>query len=70
MQAVEHDGTKREPEPYVPEKLEALLDDPKVKEVRVFRLKTGMRINISGSIYKVIAVRPNGKATLKYMDQE
>lgn len=69
MQAVEHDGTEREPELYSPEKLEALLDDPKVKEVKVFRLKAGMRINISDAVYKVITARPNGKVTLKYMGQ-
>jgi len=65
MQAIEHDGTERIPEMFNEERLEALLDKPEVKEVRVFRLKKGMRIQIHGSAYKVIAVRPTGKVTLK-----
>ncbi len=65
MQVVERNGTERMPEPYDPKKLETLLEDPKIKEVRVFRLQKGMRINIEGSVYKVTAVRPNGKITLR-----
>ena len=65
MQAIEHDGTRREPEPYNPERMEALLSDEKVKEVRVFQLKRGMILNIKGAKYKVIAARPNGKVTMK-----
>lgn len=52
-------------EQFNPERLEALLENPKVKTVKVFRLKKGMIINIEGHEYKVIAVRPNGKATLR-----
>lgn len=40
-------------------------NDEKVKEIGAFRLQKGMRINIKGIAYKVIAVRPNGKITLK-----
>lgn len=69
MQAIEHDGTKKMPEVYTPKKLKAHLKDPKVKEVRVFRLNKGMSINIEGDLYKVIAIRPNGKLTLKYIRQ-
>jgi len=65
MQVIKEDGTKETPEPYKQEKLEKALNDPDVKEVRVFRLKHGMKLNIQGVIYKVIASRPNGKVTLK-----
>lgn len=65
MQAIEHDGTERMPEIFNPERLEALLDEPEVKEVKVFRLKKGMKINIGNIYYKVTAVRLNGKITLK-----
>jgi len=65
MQAIEHDGTQRMIEVFEARRLEALLDEPEVKEVRVFRLEKGMLINIEGAAYKVIAARPNGKITLK-----
>jgi len=65
MQAIEHDGTKRMIEVFDPKRLEALLGEPEVKEVKVFRLEKGMLINIEGGAYKVIAARPNGKITLK-----
>jgi|GEM_PF-2882776 len=65
MQVIEKDGTMRDPEPYEPEKLEKALQDPKVQEVRVFRLEKGTILNIRGTRYKVTAVRPNGKVTMK-----
>jgi len=65
MQAVEHSGIERMPEIFNAERLESLLDDPEVKEVKVFKLEKGMLINIEGCAYKVIAARPNGKITLK-----
>jgi len=65
MQAIEHDGTQRMIEVFDPKRLEALLGEPEVKEVKVFRLEKGMLINIEGGAYKVIAARPNGKITLK-----
>jgi len=65
MQAIEHGGFKRDMEPYDHLKVKELLDDPKVKEVRVFRLQKGMKIRIEGAWYKVIAARPNGKVTLR-----
>ena len=65
MQAIEHDGIKRAMELFDQEKLQEHLNDPDVAEVRVFRLQKGMRINVNGAEYKVITVRPNGKATIK-----
>jgi len=41
----------------------------KVPEPKEFRIKNGMRINIEGGLYKVIAIRPSGKLTLKYIRQ-
>lgn len=70
MQAIKHDMTERMIEPYDSEKLKSRLEDPAVKEVRVFKLQKGMRINIRGGIYKVVAARPNGKITLRYKGKE
>lgn len=71
MQAIEHSGAERMPEIFNPKRLKTLLDGPEVKEVRVFKIKKGMKINIEGNLYKVIAARPNGKITLKLLsDQE
>ena len=53
--------------PYDEKKMEKALEHPDVKQVRVFRLERGMRVNIGGSEYKVIAARPNGKITLKHI---
>ena len=70
MQAIEFDGKRRDPEPYDPEKLEQLLEEKNVREVRVFHLKKGMRINIGNIQYKVVAVRSNGKITLRPLLKE
>jgi len=67
MQAVEHDGTKRDAEPFDKDNMEKLLDDPKVKKVEVFKLIPGMTLVIGGYRYKVTAARPNGKYTLRLM---
>lgn len=32
-----------------------------------FMLKPGMKINLHGTLYKVIASRPNGKVTMKFV---
>ena len=65
MQAIEKDGTERPLEPYDSEKLTQHLEDPKVQEVRVFKLKEGMTLHVGGKLYKVARVRLNGKVTLK-----
>ena len=67
MQVIEIGGNRRMPELYDEAKMNRALKDPKVKEVRVFRMKKGLKLNIEGHRYKVIAVRPNGKVTLKPM---
>jgi len=47
------------------------LEDQEVKEevigLSFLKLKSGMRLNIEGGAYKVIAVRPNGKITIKFL---
>jgi len=65
MQQINHDGSKGPIEPFDKKKMEKFLNDPKVKEVRVFRLKKGMTVDFKGTTYKVTAVRPNGKVTLR-----
>jgi len=50
---------------YNSKRMRELLDDSDVAEVRVFKLKKGQRITIGTDIYKVTAVRPNGKATIR-----
>ncbi len=50
---------------YDEEKAKNLLKEDVVKEIRIFKLKPGMRINIEGTKYKVISARKNGKITLR-----
>jgi hypothetical protein len=65
MQAIEHDGKRRMIEPFDKKRMDDLLEEAKVKEVRVFKLKKGMKIKIEDTLYKVSAVRQNGKITLR-----
>ncbi len=66
MQALDHDSKPiRSAELYDPKRMKELLDRAETKEVRVFKLSKGMRINIKGCEYKVTAVRPNGKITMR-----
>jgi hypothetical protein len=65
MQAIGNDGMGRMPEPYDHEKLVEHLEQPEVQEVRVFKLREGMALDIGGKPYKVSRVRSNGKVTLK-----
>jgi len=65
MQAVERDGTERMAELFSEKRINKLLDDPKIKEVKVFRLELGQRVTIQDTVYKVISARKNGKVTMK-----
>ena len=67
MQAIEHDNTRRLPEMFREERMNELLEDDEVKEVRVFNLKKGMKIEVGGSNYKVTTCRSNGKITIRRM---
>jgi len=53
------------PVPFNQNRMQSALEDPRIKQVRVFKLKPGMAVDIGGTIYKVIAVRPNGKITMR-----
>lgn len=65
MQAIEHDGTQRVIEEFNQRQMEKHLNNPAVKEVRVFKLTKGMTVKIKDTFYKIIAVRPNGKVTMR-----
>ena len=65
MQPIRHDGYRGDIELFNEEKMQELLDDPEVKEVRVFKMEPGLRIEIGGITYKVTAVRSNGKVTMR-----
>ena len=65
MQSVDHNELAGPINEYEPKRLEAMLKDPNVKYVRVFNLKKGDRVQIGGHTYKVTAVRPNGKVTMR-----
>jgi hypothetical protein len=66
LQVIENDGQARAPEIYSQNKMQEALDDPRVKEVRVFKLKKGMEINIGNLRYRVVSVRHrDGKVILK-----
>ena len=67
MQPIDNEGRRGPIEPFDPGRLERHLKNPDIREVRVFRIKKGMKINIHGTLYKCIAARPNGKVTLKFL---
>ena len=50
---------------YDHDKLIETLKRPEVKDVRVFRLKVGTKVNVKGGRYKVVSVQKNGKATIQ-----
>ena len=58
-------GFAEDPVPFDAEKAEKALERPEVKQVRVFQLEAGMRVNIRGTVFKVIRVRDDGKIVLK-----
>lgn len=66
MQEVRHDGTEGEPRPFNRQELEASLEDPNIKYVKVFKLRPGAHIHVPDiGTFKVTAVRPNGKVTMR-----
>ena len=67
MQEVRHDGTEGELQPFNQKVMEARLEDPNVKYMKIVRLKAGMRITVpeTGQVFKVTAARPNGKITMR-----
>jgi hypothetical protein len=57
-------GFSDNPVPYNPDFVAKAINHPVVEEIRIFRLKKGMIIDIGGKGYKVGTVRPRGKITL------
>ena len=52
--------------PFDQDKMEKALKRPEIKEVAVVQLRKGMILTVNNSTrFKVIAVRANGKATIK-----
>ena len=65
MQEIDKDGKKGPIKEYDSEKMLQALADPKVKEVRVFRLEKGMIIQAKGAFYEIVSLNSKGaKATL------
>lgn len=58
-------GFSDDPVSFNEELLTKALKHPKVEQVRVFKLKKGQVVEIEGDKYKVTAVRPNGKITIR-----
>lgn len=65
MQAHYNNGIKGPVEPFDDEKLKTHLANPNIEEVRIFRLKKGMKVQIVSTWYKVVSVRPNGKVSMR-----
>ena len=65
MQEIRHDGSKGDIKPFNPEDLKESLDKPEVKEVRVFKLRQNMKVNINGNHYLVTFVTSRGDVTLQ-----
>lgn len=65
MQEIRFDGSKGDIKPFDPEALKESLDKPEVKEVRVFKLREGMKLNIDDNYFIVEHINHLGEATLK-----
>ena len=69
MQQIDVDGSKGPIEEYNPEELIKALDNPKVKEVCVFRLEKGMVVEIKGKSYEVGSLNSNGKKLVLHLSR-
>lgn len=67
MQEIKQIGSKDPIESLNEDKMKKMINNPKTKEVQGFRLQKGMKITINQAVYKVIAARPNGKITMKFI---
>ena len=67
MQSINVDGSRGPIEEYNPEELIKTLNDPKVKEVRVFKLEKGMIVKISGKHYGVLSLNSKGKNAVLHL---
>ena len=69
MQQINVDGSRGPIEEYNPEKIIKALDNPKVKEVRVFRLEKGMVVEIKGKSYEVVSLNSKGKNAVLHLSR-
>lgn len=67
MQEEYLDGTRGKIREYSPKGLLASLRNPKVKEVYVFKLETGMEIEIKGKMFRVERINSKGKETIVHL---
>ncbi|MBN1535221.1 MAG: hypothetical protein JW908_00710 [Anaerolineales bacterium] len=65
MQPITKNGEALEPLPFDVEKMKEILNDPEIKEVRVFKPRRGMTLEIRGVIYKIVSVSKNGSLHLE-----
>ncbi len=60
MQAIDINGMRREVLPYNEKVMKDLLNDPDIKEVRVFNIVRGDEVEVMGKKYKVLSVSKSG----------
>lgn len=65
MQEIRHDGKAGDIKPFLVDEMEKSLAKPEVKEVRVFKLRRGMKINLNDSYFLVTYVDMHGGVTLQ-----
>lgn len=65
MQEVRFDGSKGPIKLFDEKEMKRSLAKPEVKEVRVFKLRAGMKININDNYFLVNHISSNGNAMLQ-----
>ena len=69
MQDIRHDESRGPIRPLDMRGLRRSLNDPEVKEVRVFTLDVGQRVTIEGEVYEVKKLQSRGRVQLKYIGE-
>ena len=65
MQAIDYSGIRREIKRYNEKEMKELLDDPQIKEVRVFNMVRGDEVEVLGKKYIVQSISKSGDIHLK-----
>ena len=65
MQEIRHDGSRGDIKPFMVDGMENSLEKPEVKEVRVFKIRPNMKVNLNGNYYRVTFVTSLGDVTLQ-----
>jgi hypothetical protein len=65
MQAIDIYGQKQEIKKFNVKEMKEMLNNPKIKEVRVFNVKRGDIVDIFGKQYKVLSISKSGNLHLK-----